>query len=1520
MLMFTRLSMVSLAFVLGLPLQAQQAVNVETPQPLPGKDAAVVNSSPVLHSPDAPEDDTVYKYTGFNSAAGVKSDGVTPTGGMVNFNIKDADGNPAFACDTVSSNAKLSPWAYVKGDRLYCISKTDHWTGAYQTMTLTEFDANTLEELSSKTVDVPDMDNRYVPKWLVYDDQSGLIYGVSQNRYVSGGNDEYYFGLFDPETVSFKLLGMLGDYVINRESGNFTMKGMAINYGTVYITYSDGRLMLGQVPSVVAPTVKKVGIIGAPGRYIADYQPILYNSDNYKLLLNRFDLELGTIFYDVDTYAPFIRWDADLGQAIYGDTVNAVVAVDPHDFIPGGTGYSWFYRRPASVPPPTYNNRSFLPVEDFNVTMDGNTATISFTAPEAKYEDGTDIEWQTWHYDYSKKVRVNLAVNTPDNTYPTSTLPSQVEYGAAVEGTIELPNGANRLVLTLSPTANDLNIAPTKLAEIVIAGYDAPAAVGNANLSIEDKTATITWTAPTKGRYDDFGAPFDAEDLTYRVVRNTDGVVVAEGITETTCVDATLGEEIQNYTYSVYASSHGVEGLPAVTNMVCAGDYAPLPYINGFNTSNCLDSWTVLNVNNNGTARTWSYNNYWGMVSSSYGEEDDWLISPPVRLAADKLYALNYNLGGAGNLIITVGKGNTPEAQDTQLETISKTYNFEGNSRQDNVFESLTTYFTPQEDGEYRFAFHNYDLGENDMWNIYGMSITEVGEATLPAAPEMAFTPAEKGALSGTIEVTLPTADSKGNALSEVSKITVYNLANEELATGDAATTTFDVTAVKGWNKYRVAATNEVGEGMHNNIWVYVGPDVPLPVTNIKAKVMEDDDFGTVLSWDAPSTVGVNGGYVDPETLSYKVYQYVSQYVHNFIVDNGNETTIEIDNQGIAQQDYLTYSVTAYNDEGESEFLNVGVVAGTPYELPFEEPWASNGTQYSPWITASITPGTGWTVDQNSAYNQKITAQNNDQVMLVMPNLANGPGEARFCSPRIDFTNAAHPMFSVWLHHGDNMAFDQEVTVSVDATTDGSEFFEVAPAQSLTGNSGWTQHFFDLSVLSGKKAQIALRGSMPTPQYRIFADNWNIYECDGADLALTAISEPYAPIVGETHDITVTVANSGSETLSDYSVLFYLNDEAIEEVEGSQALAPGETAQLTFPLTLSVALDEIIYSAELLADGDTNEDNNYSTEVELTPEQLELPAPSNLLVASQMLQWTAPEVPEGREVTLDFENIPGFTTNNIAGWTTVDGDGHRNTCYETSMTGNGPTWPFYAQVAPWYVWAPAEGGTNGQIFLPKNGEKCLIVWGNYGVDDEGRDNTSEPEDDWLISPEIMGGTELSFITCTNSQAPVIDILTSTTDNKPESFTNKVQTLSYSSSMSSSWYNVSVTLPEDAKYVAFHVTNNDYATLVDDLHYTLAAGPQLQGYNVYGSGLWLDLVADNSYPLTTGGLFAVSAKYDLGESALCENTVATAVKSVETESEQVEQVYDLSGRRIDSKQRGVNIVRRADGKAVKVVVK
>jgi hypothetical protein len=64
-------------------------------------------SAPIRKNPNAAEDSTIYTYTGFNQAAGLKDDGTTVTGGMVNFNLQP------FACDTVSShNGTLSLFIY----------------------------------------------------------------------------------------------------------------------------------------------------------------------------------------------------------------------------------------------------------------------------------------------------------------------------------------------------------------------------------------------------------------------------------------------------------------------------------------------------------------------------------------------------------------------------------------------------------------------------------------------------------------------------------------------------------------------------------------------------------------------------------------------------------------------------------------------------------------------------------------------------------------------------------------------------------------------------------------------------------------------------------------------------------------------------------------------------------------------------------------------------------------------------------------------------------------------------------------------------------------------------------------------------------------------------------------------------------------------------------------------------------------------------------------------------------------
>ena len=65
---------------------------------------------------------------------------------------------------------------------------------------------------------------------------------------------------------------------------------------------------------------------------------------------------------------------------------------------------------------------------------------------------------------------------------------------------------------------------------------------------------------------------------------------------------------------------------------------------------------------------------------------------------------------------------------------------------------------------------------------------------------------------------------------------------------------------------------------------------------------------------------------------------------------------------------------------------------------------------------------------------------------------------------------------------------------------------------------------------------------------------------------------------------------------------------------------------------------------------------------------------------------------------------------------------------------------------------------------------------------------------------------------------------------------------------------------------------------------------------------------------------VSAVYDLGESALSNLLEATGIEQIDNSRLSNDRFYDLSGREINAKKRGVNIVRQANGKTVKVVVK
>ena len=1367
-----------------------------------------------------------WTYTGFNPYAGVAEDGTTVTGGLVNFNLKP------FECDTVSSDNGLSPYQYMAKGKLYSfLPIQDAATKNFNKVVRTIYDANTLERLSQKTFDAPGPKDR-VPYILSYDDQRDLVYAISIGNECPGDDEEgYYLNVLDTTSCKLQRIGYLGGWQAGRSKGNFNVKGFCATGGNLFIQNKDDSVYICKVdPQTCA--VSTLGMTNIPIQYVYGLQPMIYDANKGSLLVNHYDMSNGTVYYEV---SPYVK-----------DNTTGLLKTTLVEKLP--TGFNQFYKRPEAEP--SYFNYTLADINDLSVTMDenGTTAKVSFTVP-SKTDKGEDIEFPSWA---SKNLRCWIYV---DNNYTNVSLPSQITYGQKIEFTTELTGGMHVVTVMLYPMFNE--IAKLVNGKVVCAGYDAPASVGDPTLTVKDNKATITWKAPTEGRYADFGSKFDATDITYKVVRNTDGKVIADGITETSASDD-IADEIQTYSYTIYAISHGQTSIAISTNKVSGGKYLALPYKNEFDDKNSLIGWTIINANNDGSARTWAWNIYYKLIYDMLGGNDDWLISPSVKLSSDKLYAFSYKANGYGILLTTVGQGTTVEAQDNEIGSLDN-YTTEGD-------ETKEYYFRPSDNGTYNFGIHDYSI--NGYWYIDDVEIKAIATTNAPdKVRSLSFTPDDKGALGATISFKLPATDIKGNSLSALTKVTVYDMEGNEMGSttnvAPGADASVKVKSIHGWNFFKIVAANADGEGWPVIIRKYVGADIPKPISNIKVTWGEERTIAN-LSWDA-ATEGVNGGYVDPETVNYKIYKYDSKSYPSYIEigETGNETSVEVDIKDATEtQDQYVFGITATSENGESDYAKAGIVLGVPYTMPFTEPFsATAGITHSPWIADQ-----GWTLDQGH-YNDKVQPQNDDQLQLVFINPGTEDLSGRFTTPIIDFTNAENPVLTAWLHHTEGLS--EGTTVTAVATTDGANYITLGDPVSLNGNSGWVEHVFDLSALKGSKAQVALKAYLPNPSGRVFSDNWTIKEATGNDLALAAISQPYYPVVGDNAEIEVTVENKGAKVANNYSVLFYLNGEAIAEQESTEALGIGKQATFNFPLNINSATKEYVYSAEVSYDGDDNTDNNFSTEVELTPEQLILPAPTNLAVTNDNeLSWMAPETMDGREITLDFEDVPAFTTDNMKGWTTVDRDGHLTLTFVQYYNNY---WPYAHQPLAWMTWSAKEAGCpTATMWQAYEGEKCLIHWGNYGVDAEGRTN-NDPDDDWFISPEIKGGTEFSFMTLANEQTNSIEILTSSTDQEPESFTNKVKTVTYDAA--GAWQEVKVTLPADAKYVAIHTVLDGFGTMIDNIKYTEAKAPKLLSYNIYCG-------AENTGSATTtsakaegaSGSYAISAVYDLGESELS-NTVA-----------------------------------------------
>lgn len=1446
------------------------SANYKSPWPIQAADDEVAYSefvkekgtAPAMHAPAgaktsaAANEETVYTYTGFQAAAGEAEDG-SYIGGLVNYKF-----NP-FTCDTVVIDANLTPYSYMAKGKLYSFQPTiEGGILSYNKIRRTVYDANTLELISSTLFDNPAGTLDYFPYYLTYDDQRDVVYAISMGNVTEGTytGSNYYLNILDTLTCNLQRVGYLGSYWGYRNSGNYSPKGFTAANGKLYVQLSDDSIYIATIdPADCSTTI--IGSTDLPKQYLYGQQPMIYEQGTGTLLVNHYDFTNGTVYYRVTP-------TSDGSNKCKTELVEKI-----------STGYTFFYKRPETE---THNYTYLLDdIADLTVTAEAdNSVNIAFTVPTT-VDGGKTVEIPA-----GKTNEVKLSFFVDGQEANAEGVPAQVALGDKVSCKIAgLSSSMHIVTVEIAPAYSEIDGG--RFSKTITCGYDAPENVKDAKLTIENQVATISWTAPEKGLYDDFGSTFDKSDVTYTVVRDIDGKTIATDITETTATDNELPEQMTTHSYTIYAKSHGAVNTGSTTNTVTAGLYIPMPYVNNVSSLTDLNGWTILNNNNDGTSLTWQYN-YLSEIITCMGRDgcDDWLISPPFSFKTDSLYLFSYQIrtlytGYTASIRTTMGTGVTPEDQTIVIDDRDK-FKTEGT-------ETRRFYINPENNGYYNLGLYNYGVSMSPV-GVDTIIVKAIAPVTAPGkVSEIGFEPAPEGALSGTLTFTLPTTDITGKQISELTSVSIYDLKGNVLATKNGVRpgeqVSLGVNAVKGFNTFSIVAANANGEGWPVDVTKYVGPDTPMPITNLEAR-WGDEQNVAVLNWTNP-TAGVHGGYVNPDNFKYSIYKYdISSYpTDTKLAETTGENSVELAimdaEEGQAQ--YI-FSITVSNDEGESDYTRTGLVMGTPFELPFIEPFTSSGLNYGPYIVGAGINNQVWTID-NGIYNDKIQPYNSDGIQLICLNSGAGEGSSYFSSPIISFEKTEKPLFSVWLHHSD--AMPEEAYVKVWATTDGSKnYVDVSDEIKLTGNNGWQEHIIDLSALNGKKAQISLYGYMPTPATRIYADNWNIYEASGKDLAVTGITQPYMPVVGDTATITVTVANRGADNAVGYSVLFNVDDETVDEIDPEEALASGATRTFSFTLPITAAKKNLLYNAQVLYDGDENEDNNISTDVELDPRSINLPAPTSLSLNDNELIWTAPEEMDGREVTLDFESIPAFRVDDIAGWKTVDLDGNLTS---TFVQYYGNYWPYAGQPLAWMTWSAKEGGCpDASAWLPYEGEKCLIHWGNYGADADGRVNT-DPDDDWFISPEIKGGTDLSFVTLSNSTGSAIEILTSSTDDEPESFTNKVSTIEFTTSQQ--WMDINVTLPADAKYVAIHTILDGFGIMIDNLKYTEAKSPVLKGYNVYCNNSVVNSVLTNNANATTNGTYAVSAVYDLGESELS-NTVAVTTGITDATIKDVE-VYSAN---------------------------
>ena len=1308
----------------------------------------------------------------------------------------------------------------------------------------------------TKTSSVEQWSSTSIGLDLTYDPTTGKVYGVFPNS--SYGSDHYVFGSVD-YTKSYNNVTAIGDFA--------------------------------KTDTIVALACNDKGQV-----YGINYDGTLYTIDK----TNGQKTEIGKTGVEASTYLQSATFDPKTGMLYWAATLNNGLSI-LYKVDPATAVATPLFKFPNSqeviglyIPKPDADDKApaaptGLSARFINANLNG---IISFTMPSKTFDGNDALTGNLTYYIVANNDTISTGTSTP---------------GKTINEMVSLDNGGQKQIKVLAK--NGVGFGPASKTSLWV-GYDQPSAPASATLQINDLTgqATVKWTAVTgKGVHNGY---VDENNIKYDVIRYPGAVNVGNGLSATSFSETLPKAQLSRIYYTVVAKNGGVASDTVTSNAITYGDAFEVPYTDRLNkNSDKINFYTIIDANKDGVK--WA-GDYSGNIRYSYSisnAANDWLITPPIHLHAGKNYLLTFvtrgGYGGTERLAVAYGvSGDDVSKYKSLVDT------FEIKSS-DPLTKKQT--FVPSATGDYKIGFHA--LSDANQYYIYLDSIA-VDYAPSTEVPDtvsnLTVTAAAKGALQATVSFVAPAKTASGNALTELHDI-VLKRGNDTINVFNSPTpgetlTFVDNAPKNGLNTYTVVSSNSEGKSDETKRTAWIGLDAPLAPKNVK---VYDTGDSVRLSWTAPSfDKGIHGGYVDPATVRYSIYD-ASSYMQ--IVEEHITATSYMDKKvhtsAATSQGTLFYALNSEAKIGENEYIAGGgtsseyIRTGIPLSLPYKESvpggaYENNGS----WSENNLY--------SQSNYGWRTTSDvsaDNDKGALVFTSSENGDYSTWY-TPKVSLNGTSQPyfMFSYF-------AFPGEKTKIQAVGKDNS--YETDTLATITFDNkdavaGW--HRVAYPVSKWKNSKYAIMGVKATVygsnQYAVI-DNVEVRDVKNNDLT-ASISAPSQTFTGSATNVDVIVTNVGLNTAKDYSVSLYNNDKLISTVSRS-GLQFTDNDSIQFKYIPTAADSVLNWKAVVSYSGDEDLSNNATATVKTTVKQNNYPAPTGVEAAasgnSVVVSWNAVADEADNTVTETFEDYTPWKTTGIGDWLTVDGDGGGTYRIGDAYPFDGEGYPMAFIVMNNTAWN-IDNESDSIMLAAHGGHQYLASFDTFGDTDAGVNQ----DDDWLISPELSGKEQTISLFAKSLQDRYKETFTicySDGSTDPKDF----KVLKTVSNADANWTEYTQTLPAGAKRFAIHnISKKCFALFVDDITYD-GKSLKVDHFNIYRDGVLVGQAPEGSTSFTFADAqsgehkYQVSVAYENGESPLSSAAVTTGIHSVHADGDNAsEQRYNISGQRVGSSYRGVVI--------------